>query len=147
MCTERKLISKIFLLLLFVSFLVYCSTFPAPKTDNSALLVIPLKAIKKTHADFYRRYIIELTNTDETIRIRPRNGYLFIDYLRPGNYIANKIISLHKKGVRTRTSYVIIHNFRLSMITFDIKRWLVYNALDPARWIWEGCYAKAHRPG
>jgi hypothetical protein len=79
-----------------------CATLPKPPSENSTLLIIPIKSIKKTTNDYYRHYMIELTNTDTTIKIEPKTGYLFIRNLKPGEYVATKLISLHRKHIRRR---------------------------------------------
>lgn len=86
----------------FVVLLSSCATLPKPQTENSTLLVIPVKTIKKTNYEYYRHYIIKLSNTDATIKIEPHSGYLFVRHLQPGEYAAVKLISLHRKHTRKR---------------------------------------------
>ena len=79
-----------------------CATLPKPPSENSTLLIIPIQTIKKTNYDYYRYYIVELSNTDTTIKIEPKSGYLFVRNLKPGDYVATRLISLHRKHVRRR---------------------------------------------
>ena len=96
-----------------------CATLPKPQSKDSTLLIIPIKSIKKTNYDYYRHYIIELSNTDSTIKVEPQSGYLFIRHLRPGDYTAIKLISLHRKHIRRREFRLYIP-FSLSTQTITI---------------------------
>jgi hypothetical protein len=97
---QNWLCAGLFVILIF-SF-SSCATLPKPPSENSTLLIIPVETTKKTNYDYYRHYVIELANTDTTIKIEPKSGYLFVRNLKPGEYVATKLISLHRSHKRKR---------------------------------------------
>lgn len=109
--------------------IVGCKSLPKPENISSTLLIIPTEFKKiKTNRESFRYYLLDLENSDEQIKITPRNGNLFIKYLPEGNYKITKVHSIHRNADRPKESIVNIDfelkSGRVTVLPYLFKIWI-----------------------
>ena len=100
---------KVISFFILTSILIGCKTLPKPEDSSSTLLVIPIEFKKiNTNRDSFRYYLLEIEDSEQQIKILPKNGYKFIDYLPQGKYKIIKVHSIHTTANRPKETIVDI---------------------------------------
>jgi hypothetical protein len=120
---------KIALFFLLGLTLTACKSLPKPENHSSTLLVIPTEFKKiRTNRESFRYYLLDIENSEDQIKIIPRNGYLFIDYLPQGKYKITKVHSIHRTADRPKQKVVDIEfemiSGQVTVLPYLFKTWI-----------------------
>ena len=125
----KRKIQNIILFIIFASILMSCKSLPKPEESSSTLLAIPIEFKKiNNNRDSFRYYLLDLKNSEEQIKILPKNGYKFIDYLPHGKYTIIKVHSIHNTANRPRETVVDIdfemNPGEMTVLPYLFKIWI-----------------------
>lgn len=124
-----RIILNVIFFFIFASILMGCKSLPKPEDSSSTLLAIPIEFKRiNTTRDSFRYYLLDLENSEEQIKILPKNGYKFIDYLPQGKYKIIKVHSIHKTANRPRETVVNIdfemNSGEITVLPYLFKIWI-----------------------
>jgi len=99
---KRTVSLKAGVILAVFGVLISCTSFPAPKSDDDTVLIIPKSTIREASEQFFGNCqirIIRIEDSHETLyQIDPNSHYGIIAGLPPGHYVILETAAKYKEG-------------------------------------------------
>lgn len=99
---KKTAIPRTILIFALFGLLLSCTSFPAPKSGDDTLLIIPVSTSRETSYQFFENCEVRIVRVGdywETLyQIDPNSHYGMIEGLSPGQYAIREIAAKYKEG-------------------------------------------------